>query len=238
MTRPIGRLSHFATQVLLVDTRSPPYTSVTPKGASRRITMTRLFLASLLLLAAGCDASMGLPTDGSFDGYDADPQTGDEPADERDADVNDVAGDDTPEGDDEPVDDLAPLPDEDDLNNSRLCVFGDDVSTWSDDAGLQATTFEHVLEPGDLTDLELDQLEAGFARWDFFDFETLDELFDSLDGHRILVRDVLALDIDREFTHVRLHFRDIEFGFVFTAGLDRPVAAVEDGSVVDCGVIL
>lgn len=50
------------------------------------------------------------------------------------------------------------------------------------------------------------------------------------------MRDVEASDLDREFTHLRLHFRDIELGFVFTAGLDRPVAAVEDGAIIDCSV--
>ncbi len=197
--------------------------------------MTRMLLATLLLLATtGCDAALGLPTDGSL-APDTDPDWSDQ--DEQDA---------SDEGADEDVEDWAddedfvpPLPlDGDDVQgDEEVCVLGEWIGGWSDDPALDPTGFEHVTDPLDLTDLELDQFEAGFERWDFFDFRSLDEFFGMLEGERVLVRTVDSLDLDRSFTHLRMHFRDLEFGFVFVTGTDRAVAAVVDGAIVDCTVV-
>ncbi len=198
--------------------------------------MTRFITAALLLLATtGCDAALGLPSDAVWaDGADVDVDAEtDAPATEADEDLADEPADESADGE-EPF--VPPFPIDGDEGDEDRCVFGEHVGAWAEDPTLAPGLFEHITHPADLSDLDLDQLEEGFARWDFFDFATLDEFFGMLEGGRVLARDVDSLDLDRSFTHLRMHFRGMEFGFVFVAGTDRPVAAVVDGDVVDCSV--
>lgn len=197
------------------------------------------FLAALLLITTGCDSSLGLPTDGEAwtHGVDAD-----EAADavaagaEQDAPA-DEASDPGDDGDD--ADDFVPpFPVDGDDEAAPVCMLGDWMAGWADDPGMHVGDFEHVTNPADLTDLEIDQLEVGFERWGFFDFHGADEFFGMLEGGRVLTRDAEVTDLDRSFTHHRFHFRGMEFGFVFVAGTDRPVAAVVEGEIIDCSVTL
>jgi hypothetical protein len=200
--------------------------------------MTRLATALLLLLTtAGCDASMGLPSDSSWaDNQTADQDAGmDDLADEQDAPADD---NEAPADDEDEDTFVPPFPTDDEDEDVDVCVFGDWTGGWTDDESLDPTEFDHITHPDMLTDLELDQLEVGFDRWDFFDFNTLDDFFWMLEGGRVLSRDVVALDLDRSFTHLRMHFRGMEFGFVFVAGTDRAVAAIVDGEVLDCSVTM
>ncbi len=181
-------------------------------------------LALCALVATGCTQSLGLQ------GADLDEGT-----DELDR----ASPTSNPDGDEPSAtqDEQDSTPTEPEPLSQTHCLLGEDVAAWAWDDTIGLGEFETVLNDDDLSELEADQIADGLNLYEWFDFDDLRHLFSTLDGERVMLRDVDIAGVHESFTHIRFHFRGFEFGLVYATDSMRVVAGVEQGKVVGCELL-